>query len=126
MPKTCPVCELGELTAMTDGNDGVVSHYSACYFCGSELAGAEEAKLNAENMLNHLIMDKSAALQWYSLAEGNDGEYSVDVHLTTCATVRDCIKMQRQRYVDRNLKPVSDRELLHEFMALYFATVKES
>lgn len=57
--KTCPICEMGQLTPHTDkimvehlGQQGQIeSQYAVCDCCGSEQAGAAETRFNKRAMI---------------------------------------------------------------------------
>lgn len=57
--RMCPICETGQLDTQTEwidvehlGQQGrVESHYSECDTCGSEQAGATEARFNKRAMV---------------------------------------------------------------------------
>ena len=57
--RTCPICEIGQLTLYTEmlkvehlGQQGQIeSQHSECNYCGSEQAGASEARFNKRAMI---------------------------------------------------------------------------
>ena len=77
--------------------------------------------------INHLLNNRhTIRLSWCEPRPGlTIDNNKVDCHITSCATVHDCINLMRRNIKERHCtnRYISDKTALVDFMGIYWAKV---